>query len=72
VSNTFELNEIIRTIEIVGGHKAELEFEVKKNISLNSIYVSTSKIQNEGYKFSGSLETDVRETLISLGTSDSK
>ncbi len=72
VSNTFALDEIIRTIEIVGGHKAELEFEAKKNISFNSINVSTSKIQNEGYKFSGSLETDVRETLISLGANDSK
>jgi nucleoside-diphosphate-sugar epimerase len=66
VTKSFTTSEIIGSIEKSGGAKAKIEFEAIENNSLNSIFVSTAKIEGEGYKFQGSLEEDIKNTLLNL------
>jgi len=66
VTKSFTTSEIIESIEKSGGAKAKIEFEAIENNSLNSIFVSTAKIEGEGYKFQGSLEEDIKNTLLNL------
>jgi len=63
VTKSWSTQEMISILEKQGGFPPVIEYETKPSFSQESILVSTSKFEETGFKFTGSLEVDIEETL---------
>lgn len=63
VTKSWSTQEIISSLEKIGGLSARIEFQKNSDFSPESILVSTSKIKDTNFKFIGSLEVDILDTL---------
>jgi nucleoside-diphosphate-sugar epimerase len=63
VTKSWSTQEMLSILEKQGGFPLAIEYETKPGFSQESILVSTRKIEENGFKFTGSLEVDIKETL---------
>jgi len=63
VTKSWSTQEMLSILEKQGGFPPAIEYETKPGFSQESILVSTRKIEETGFKFTGSLEVDIKETL---------
>jgi UDP-glucose 4-epimerase len=63
VTKSWSTQEMISILEKQGGFPPVIEYETKPSFSQESILVSTTKFEETGFKFTGSLEVDIEETL---------
>jgi nucleoside-diphosphate-sugar epimerase len=63
VTKSWSTQEMLSILEKQGGFPPAIEYETKPGFSQESILVSTRKIKETGFKFTGSLEVDIKETL---------
>jgi nucleoside-diphosphate-sugar epimerase len=63
VTKSWSTQELISILEKKGGSPPSIQYETKPGFSQESIFVSTSKFEQTGFKFTGSLEVDIEETL---------
>jgi nucleoside-diphosphate-sugar epimerase len=66
VTKSWSTQEIVSILEKKGGFPPAIEYETKPGFSQESILVSTSKFEETGFKFTGSLEDDIKDTLSLL------
>ena len=63
VTKSWSTKEMVSILEKQGGFPPTIEYETKPGFSQESILVSTRKFEETGFKFTGSLEVDIKETL---------
>jgi nucleoside-diphosphate-sugar epimerase len=63
VTKSWSTQELVSILEKQGGFPPVIEYETMPGFSQESILVSTSKFEETGFNFTGSLEVDIKETL---------
>jgi UDP-glucose 4-epimerase len=63
VTKSWSTEEVISILEKRGGFPPIINYETRPGFSQQSIEVSTSKFEETGFKFTGSLEDDIEDTL---------
>ena len=66
VTKSWTTQDLISILTTKGGLPPTIKYENEPGFSQESILVSTSKFEETGFRFTGSLEVDIAETLNSL------